>query len=134
MAGPVARGVPLRPARSLTMRIRLAGLAIAGLLAGGAGAESPSQQSAATNPVGVWRGASVCLVRPSSCNDEIVVYRIARARSADSLTVDARKIVRGEEQKMGVLTCRPHAAERTPDVHNTTRHLAVSRTHRQSRW
>lgn len=57
-------------------------------------------------PVGTWRGTSVCLVRPSACNDEIVVYRIARANTGDSLTMDARKIVRGEEQEMGVLTCR----------------------------
>jgi hypothetical protein len=56
-------------------------------------------------PEGTWRGTSVCLVRPSACSDEVVVYRIARATGADSLTLDARKIVRGEEQEMGVLTC-----------------------------
>ena len=55
--------------------------------------------------VGTWRGTSVCLVRPSACNDEIIVYRIAHTKAADSLRVDARKIVRGEEQEMGVLTC-----------------------------
>jgi hypothetical protein len=55
--------------------------------------------------VGTWRGTSVCLVRPSSCNDEIVVYRIAHANATDSLTIDGRKVVRGEEQEMGVLTC-----------------------------
>lgn len=91
---------------SRAMRIRFTGLALASLLARGAGAQSPSQQPAPTTPVGTWRGTSVCLVRPSACHDEIVVYRIARARAADSLTMDARKIVRGEEQAMGVLTCR----------------------------
>lgn len=87
------------------MRILLIGLAVASLLARGAGAQSPPQQPAAMTPVGVWRGTSVCLVRPSTCNDEIVVYRIAQTKAADSLTMDARKIVRGEEQEMGVLTC-----------------------------
>ena len=87
-------------------RIRLAGLAVASLLARGAGAQPPAQPPAAMSPVGIWRGTSVCLVRPSACNDEIVVYRIARAKASDSLTVDARKIVRGEEQEMGVLSCR----------------------------
>jgi hypothetical protein len=86
--------------------IRLIGLAFASLLARGADAQSPSQQPAVTTPVGTWRGTSVCLVRPSACNDEIVVYRIAHTTAADSLTLDARKIVRGEEQEMGVLTCR----------------------------
>jgi hypothetical protein len=88
------------------MRIRLTGLALASLLAGRAGAQSSLQQPAAVNPVGTWRGTSVCLVHPSACNDEIVVYRIAQTKSTDSLRMDARKIVRGEEQEMGVLTCR----------------------------
>ena len=88
------------------MRIRLTSLVVASLLARGAGAQSPSQQPTAMTPVGIWRGTSVCLVRPSACNDEIVVYRIAHTKAPDSLTVDARKIVRGEEQEMGVLTCR----------------------------
>ncbi|HEY7237273.1 MAG TPA: hypothetical protein VH539_24165 [Gemmatimonadaceae bacterium] len=87
------------------MRIRIAGLAVASLLARGAGAQSPSQQPAAITPVGIWRGTSVCLVRPSPCNDEIVVYRIAHTNAADILTMDARKIVGGKEQEMGVLTC-----------------------------
>ena len=86
------------------MRIALAGLAIASVLARGAYAQSPSRQPAAT-PVGVWRGTSVCLVRASACKDEIVVYRIAAAKAADSVTIDARKIVRGAEEEMGVLTC-----------------------------
>jgi len=86
--------------------IRLTGLAVASLVASRAGAQSSSQQPAAMTPVGVWRGTSVCLVRPSACNDEIVVYRIARTNAPDSLRMDARKIVRGEEQEMGVLTCR----------------------------
>ena len=85
--------------------IRLAGLIVASWLAPGVGAQSPSQQSAVT-PVGVWRGTSVCLVRPSACHDEVVVYRIARTNATDTVTIDARKIVGGEEQGMGVLTCR----------------------------
>lgn len=90
----------------VSLRIRLAGLAVASLLARGIAAQSAPQQSAVTTPVGTWRGTSVCLVRPSACHDEIVVYRIVHSNAADSLTVDARKIVRGEEQEMGVLTCR----------------------------
>src|SRR6059058_5515429 len=83
----------------------LLALIVASWLAPVVGAQSPSQQSAAT-PVGVWRGTSVCLVRPSACHDEVVVYRIARTNATDTVTIDARKIVGGEEQEMGVLTCR----------------------------
>lgn len=73
------------------------------LLAHGAIAHA---QAAAVNPVGVWRGSSTCLVRPSPCNDEMVVYRITRVHSSDSLSFDARKIVNGQEEEMGILGCR----------------------------
>ena len=85
--------------------IRLVYLAVPSLFAISAGAQSSQHQPAAMTPVGVWRGTSLCLVRPSACHDEIVVYRIASTKVADSLTMDARKIVRGEEQGMGVLAC-----------------------------
>ena len=58
------------------------------------------------NPVGVWRGTSLCTQRPSSCNDEIAVYHITRVNASDSLSVDAGKIVNGQEEEMGVLACR----------------------------
>ena len=88
------------------MRIDLTGITLAIALSRIAIAQSPVRPPAPTTPVGVWRGTSVCLVRPSACNDEIVVYRITAMKAADSLSVDARKIVRGEEQEMGVLACR----------------------------
>lgn len=92
--------------RSSVTKVRLVGLVVATLLARGVGAQSSPPHPAATSPVGTWRGTSVCLVRPSACHDEIVVYRITPTNAADSLTMDARKIVRGEEEEMGVLTCR----------------------------
>ena len=90
----------------VAMRIHLAGVALASALARTAIAQSPVQPPTLISPVGSWRGASVCLVHPSACNDETVVYRITPMKTADSLAVDARKIVRGEEQEMGVLGCR----------------------------
>ena len=88
------------------MRTRLAALTVACLLARAAGAQSPPHRPATITPAGTWRGTSLCLVRPSSCNDEVVVYRIASTKAPDSLTVDARKIVNGAEEEMGVLACR----------------------------
>ena len=62
--------------------------------------------AAVANPVGAWRGSSVCTrVTSSPCNDEINVYRIARVAAGDSLSVDGRKIVYGQEIEMGVLGC-----------------------------
>ena len=87
------------------MRIQLIGIAVATLIARDASAQSGLQHPPAI-AVGTWRGTSVCLVHPSPCNNEVVVYRITRMKAADSLSLDARKIVRGEEQEMGVLACR----------------------------
>ena len=73
----------------------VAGLALASPLVRSAAAQSPAKPRTPASPTGVWRGVSVCLVRPSPCNDEIVVYRITSTKTTDSLTLDARKIVRG---------------------------------------
>ena len=87
----------------MSVRFFLAALAAVGVLA----RRGPAQATAgAADPVGVWRGVSTCLVRPSPCHDEIVVYRISRARASDSISLDARKIVNAKEEEMGVLACR----------------------------
>jgi len=77
---------------------------LASVLALGAKAQAPTHADAAST-LGTWRGTSLCLVRPSSCNDEVVVYRITRLNAKDSVAIDARKIVRGQEEEMGVLEC-----------------------------
>ena len=82
-------------------------LLVACLLTRGAFAQDAAP---ASSPVGVWRGTSACTVRPSSCKDEIVVYRIARVNGSDSLTIDGRRIVNGQEVEMGVLGCRSAAS------------------------
>ena len=81
---------------------QIAGIALAGALAHTAIAQSP----APANPVGTWRGTSTCLVQPSACHDEVVVYRITQMKAVDSVSVDAFKIVNGQEDNMGLLTCR----------------------------
>jgi hypothetical protein len=113
------------------MRFHLAGIALASAVAGTAIAQSPVQPPAVINPVinpvGTWRGSSVCLVRPSACNDEDVVYRITPMKAADSLAVDARKIVGGEEQEMGVLGCRlmPLSGQLTCNIPQGVWHFRV---------
>ena len=84
------------------MRMHFVVLALACALARASSAQSPAQKSV----VGVWRGTSTCLVRPSACNDESVVYRITPLKAADSVAMDGRRIVRGEELEMGVVGCR----------------------------
>ncbi|HKN65331.1 MAG TPA: hypothetical protein VJW73_03595 [Gemmatimonadaceae bacterium] len=87
------------------MRIHLCCVVAASIVTCEASAQLPSQPSA-VRAVGTWRGTSVCLVRPSPCHDETVVYRITQMKAADSVSIDARKIVRGQEEEMGVLACR----------------------------
>jgi hypothetical protein len=87
----------------MNLRSILVALAVVGLLA----RRGPAQAAAiAPNPVGVWRGISLCQVQPSPCKDEVVVYRITRVKASDSLSMDARKIVNAREEEMGVLACR----------------------------
>jgi hypothetical protein len=91
----------------MSPRTNIIALAAACMLAHTAPAQAPA---AASNPVGVWRGTSLCRVRPSPCHDEIVVYRITRVNASDSLSLDGRKIVHGQEEEMGVLGCRAAAS------------------------
>ena len=76
---------------------------VASLLPGSASAQTAPGLATA---LGVWRGTSTCTVKPSSCNDETVVYRITSGKGNDSLNLDARKIVNGREEEMGILGCR----------------------------
>ena len=81
---------------------------------------APAQGTArAATPIGVWRGTSTCLVRPSACHDETVVYRITPTAVRDSVSMDARKIVNGQEEGMGVLGC--HFVERSAALTCTMR-------------
>ena len=91
----------------MSPRTKIVALAATCFLAPATLAQVPT---AAPNPVGVWRGTSLCRVRPSSCKDEVVVYRITRVKASDSLSLDARKIVNGQEEEMGVLGCRSAAS------------------------
>ena len=108
------------------MKVQPVGIAVASLIACGASAQAPSRQPAAATPVGVWRGTSVCLVRPSSCNDESVVYRITQT-TVDSVAFDALKIVNGKEEDMGVLGCRlvPQTGQLTCAIPRGVWHFTV---------
>src|SRR6476661_7166250 len=87
----------------MNLRSRFVALVAVGVLTH----RAPAQAAADTaNPVGVWRGTSLCQVRPSSCNDEVVVFRITRGKTRDSVLVDGRKIVNAREEEMGLLACR----------------------------
>ena len=63
--------------------------------------------------VGIWRGQSTCVVRPSACVDEDSVYRISAGSRASTLTLAASKIVNGQESLMGTSDCTFDAKART---------------------
>lgn len=63
-------------------------------------------QAPSPDPAGIWRGTSLCQVRPSACKDESVVFRISGTTTPDSLQLDGRKVVNAAEVEMGVLACR----------------------------
>lgn len=87
------------------MKQHLGRVATAAAMLSSAFVVAASQPQPAPAAVGIWRGTSLCLVRPSACKDENVVYRITRIGAGDSLSIDAGKIVNGVEEQMGVLRC-----------------------------
>ena len=65
---------------------------------------SASPQSAPTDPiVGIWRGSSLCQVKPSPCHDETVVYYVSKIASEKTYTIQMNKIVKGAEEEMGAV-------------------------------
>jgi len=74
------------------------------------GSRLSAQATSTASAIGTWRGTSLCTVRPSSCNDEHVVYRVTPLSARDSVSFDARKVVNGREEEMGVLRCTPAAS------------------------
>ena len=108
------------------MSLRFVGLAAFALclLPDSASAQAQSRP----DPLGTWRGTSLCQVHPSACHDETVVYRITRVNTNDSLALDARKIVGGKEEEMGVIGCRFNAtnAQLTCSMPKGTWHFTVS--------
>lgn len=85
----------------MSFRTLVIALTIGTTLASRALAQAPHPATV----VGTWRGTSLCTARPSPCNDEHVVYRVTALSSRDSVSVDARKIVNGQEEEMGLLKC-----------------------------
>lgn len=68
-------------------------------------AAAPAGTGDLASVVGVWRGTSLCTVRPSPCNDETVVYHVS-GTDPDHVLADAYKIVDGKEVEMGSLPCQ----------------------------
>jgi hypothetical protein len=73
-------------------------------------AAAPAGTVDLSSVAGVWRGTSLCTVRPSSCNDETVVYYFS-GTGGDHLLSIGNKIVDGKEVEMGRLECQLVAAE-----------------------
>ena len=78
--------------------------------------------------VGVWRGTSICQVRPSACNDEQAAYHVTRQARGGGYAFLMNKIVAGAEVTMGVLD--------TSFVPGTTTltGFTYDRAHRRGTW
>lgn len=51
---------------------------------------------------GIWKGTSLCQVKPSPCHDENVVYHISK-NGDNSYQIIANKIIKGKEDYMGTI-------------------------------
>ena len=62
--------------------------------------------------VGDWRGDSICVVRPSACNDEKALYHFKQLGGLPNrFSLQADKIVNGQAEEMGTMECS-YAAEK----------------------
>ena len=71
-----------------------------------------AQQKEDSAELGTWEGESKCMVAGSPCHDEHVIYEIARDDKTQALKTDAYKIVNGEKQFMGTLSCNYNAEKK----------------------
>jgi hypothetical protein len=104
-SSPPAEEVPATPAPAATTSPAPAAAAPAS-----AAATSPAPSTELAAVLGVWRGTSLCTVRPSPCHDETVVYYVS-GTDLDHIVIRATKIVDGKELEMGELPCQLAPAE-----------------------
>src|ERR1700675_4629438 len=63
---------------------------------------------------GVWRGNSECVIKDSSCHDEVNVYRFSGIEGkAGHFTCEGSKVVGGKEIPMGFLERRYYVKSHT---------------------
>jgi hypothetical protein len=56
--------------------------------------------------IGDWRGDSICVVRPSACNDEKALYHFKKfGNEPNRFSLQADKIVNGNAEGMGTMEC-----------------------------
>ena len=74
--------------------------------------------------LGSWEGESKCTVPNSPCHDEHVLYQISLdKKDPEQLNLDGYKIVDGNPEFMGTLTCRYHSREQVLScTANTSQH------------
>lgn len=71
-----------------------------------------SQSRKGSGVFGSWEGESKCMVASSPCHDEHVLYQIAPdKKDPDQVNVDGYKIVDGNPEFMGTLSCQFHAKQ-----------------------
>jgi hypothetical protein len=76
----------------------------------------PSAGPSDSSPVGTWRGNSICVVKPSACNDEDSKYRFALAEgTTDRVSLAAAKVVNNKEVPMGTSDCRYNSQKHALD-------------------
>lgn len=62
--------------------------------------------------LGSWEGESKCVVANSPCHDEHVLYQISvDKRDPEQVSVDGYKVIDGNPEFMGTLSCQYHSKQ-----------------------
>jgi hypothetical protein len=70
---------------------------------------------------GTWKGTSICQVKNSSCNDEVIVCHITKAAASNTYKLVMNKMVNNAEDNMGELNFIYNEAQHTLTCHSVTR-------------
>jgi hypothetical protein len=69
-------------------------------------AQSTKPAAGDSSLMGDWRGDSICVVRPSACNDEKALYHFKKlGDQPNRFLLQADKIVNGQAEEMGSMEC-----------------------------
>jgi len=72
--------------------------------------------------VGTWKGTSICQLKNSSCNDEVIVCHITKTAAPNTYKFVMNKMVNNAEVSMGELDFIYNQPQATLTCHSVTRY------------
>jgi len=72
--------------------------------------------------LGIWKGTSICQVKNSACNDEVVVCHVSKGSTPNTYKFVMNKIINNAEVSMGELNFIYNETQSSLTCHSVTRY------------